>query len=65
MRTTGHCRNLGGQLYFQHHFPTLLQFLLDRILIGFVVIRKFRSFNQQHHPADTATIPKLRQCRSL
>jgi hypothetical protein len=28
---------------------------LDRILIGFQISRKFRSFNQQHHRADTAS----------
>ena len=27
---------------------------LDRLLIHFAVIRKFRSFNQQQHRADTA-----------
>ena len=30
-------------------------FRLDRILIRFAVKRKFRSFNKQHHRADTAT----------
>jgi len=55
MRLTKHCRNLGGQSYSQHHVATNLSHRLDRILIGFVVIRKFRSFNQQRHRADTAS----------
>ena len=55
MRITKHCRNLGGQLYSQHYLATNHLSSVDRLLICFAVIRKFRSFNQQHHRADTAT----------
>jgi hypothetical protein len=35
---------------------------LDRLLTGFAVIRKIRSFNVQQYQADTATNSKLRPC---
>jgi len=45
---------LGGQLYTQHYLATNLSHQLGRLLIDFTAMRKFRSFNQQQHRADTA-----------
>jgi hypothetical protein len=33
----------------------IIGYWLDRSLIGFVVIKIIRFFNEQHHPADTAS----------
>ena len=57
--------NTGGRKYSQHFFSIVLQFPVDRFTIEIKFQLQISFFKLHQHRADTASIPVLRQYRSL